>query len=480
MSYGAVPTGAARGRAVPTTATIRMHIEDQEKRKEEGRALVKTIHFVDYKSIVDMARRPRLDEPRVLAKLANRPQWITLWTLMKGITEDEFEIRHQYSHQGDRGEYLVDRHAKRAARKGASPWRIRPDLVDVGITLAWNGIPVPHGVTTVMKAVAGAAHEHEWHAQKSRGKLAEDLAAHGAKCARKGTTRFEHRALCSCLPTAVVNHRDRPHLYDSDECWLCGEGVENTAHWLLKCPGQDKMLEVRTRLIKECDDVISAVLRPSDVVMAEGWTRRDPTWGALGESGPEWTRTRGIIEHAFTARWTSVEGDKVTIRRGNGTDKGKGMTTEVFWRLMALWQGNERDGAAFAEAACACLDTLHPGAVRTGCSARKEEMCWATPWNQLWTFVEELAIEGELTCDLLNLFEGFKKWFTWEDLTLFTGNGRVQRDGLTTQAFNSVRRGYINPEYNGGDVGHGEVDDHARGLLRITTRRPDRRSRGCA
>jgi hypothetical protein len=161
---------------------------------------------------------------------------------------------------------------------------------------------VPHRVTTVMRAVAGAAHEQEWHAQKSPGKLAEDLAAHGAKWARKGTTRFEHRALCSCLPTAVVNHRDRPHLYDSADCWLCGEGVENTADWQLNCPGQDKMLEVRARLIKECDDVISAVLRPSDVVMAEGWTRRDPAWGALGESGPEWTRTRGIIEHAFTAR----------------------------------------------------------------------------------------------------------------------------------------------------------------------------------
>jgi len=121
------------------------------------------------------------------------------------------------------------------------------------------------------------------------------------------------------------------------------------------------MLEVRARFIRECDDVISAVLRPSDVVMAEGWTRRDPAWGALGESGPEWTRTRGIIEHAFTARWTSVEGDKVKIRQGNSIDSGKGMTTEVFWRLMALWEGNERDGAAFAEAACACLDTLRRG-----------------------------------------------------------------------------------------------------------------------
>jgi len=145
--------------------SIRMHIEDQEKRKEERRAPVKTIHFVDYMSIVDMARRPGLYEPRSLAKMANRPQWITLlvWTLMRGITEDELEIRHQYSHQGDRGEYLVDRHSKRAAWNGASPCRVRRDL---GITLAWNGIPVPHGVTTgvttVMKAVACATHEHEW------------------------------------------------------------------------------------------------------------------------------------------------------------------------------------------------------------------------------------------------------------------------------------------------------------------------------
>jgi hypothetical protein len=34
------------------------------------------------------------------------------------------------------------------------------------------------------------------------------------------------------------------------------------------------------------------------------------------------------------------------------------MTTEVFWRLEALWKGMERDGAALVEAACACLDTL--------------------------------------------------------------------------------------------------------------------------
>ena len=49
--------------------------------------------------------------------------------------------------------------------------------------------------------------------------------------------------------------------------------------------------------------------------------------------------------------------------------------------------------------------------------------------------------------------------FTWENLQLFTGNGRVQPAGLTTQAINSVRYGYINAEYNCGDVGHGEVDD---------------------
>ena len=61
------------------------------------------------------------------------------------ITEDGFDIRHQYSHQGDRGEYLVGRQAKRAARKGVNPWRVRPDLVDVGITLAWNGIPCRTG-----------------------------------------------------------------------------------------------------------------------------------------------------------------------------------------------------------------------------------------------------------------------------------------------------------------------------------------------
>ena len=39
---------------------------------------VKTIHFLDYKSIVDMARMPRLYEPRALARLADRPQGNTL------------------------------------------------------------------------------------------------------------------------------------------------------------------------------------------------------------------------------------------------------------------------------------------------------------------------------------------------------------------------------------------------------------------
>jgi hypothetical protein len=43
----------------------------------------------------------------------------------------------------------------------------------------------------------------------------------------------------------------------------------------------------------------------------------------------------------------------------------------------------------------------------------------------------------------------------------------VQRDGLTTQAFNSVRCGYVNPEYDGGDVGHGEVDDHVMRTIRL-------------
>jgi hypothetical protein len=73
---------------------------------------------------------------------------------------------------------------------------------------------------------------------------------------------------------------------------------------------------------------------------------------------------------------------------------------------MALWEGNERDRVAFAAAACTCLETLHPSAVRTGRSAPKAYMCWATSRNLLWIFVEELAIEGELTCDLLDLFEG--------------------------------------------------------------------------
>ena len=84
------------------------------------------------------------------------------------------------------------------------------------------------------------------------------------------------------------------------------------------------------------------------------------------------------------------------------TDKGKGMTTEVFWRLMALWEGNERDGAAFAEAACACLDTLQPGAMRTGRSARKEEMCWATLRNLCGYLYEYRYC---LTVDCLNKCE---------------------------------------------------------------------------
>ena len=45
----------------------------------------------------------------------------------------------------------------------------------------------------------------------------------------------------------------------------------------------------------------------------------------------------------------------------------------------------------------------------------------------------------------------------------------MQRDGLTTQAFNSVRCGYVNPEYNGGDVWHGEVDDHVMRAIKLET-----------
>jgi hypothetical protein len=67
-------TNSGTGELEGTIVSICMHI-DQEKRNEEGRAPVKTIHFVDYKSMVDVAWRPRLDEPRALAKLANRPQW---------------------------------------------------------------------------------------------------------------------------------------------------------------------------------------------------------------------------------------------------------------------------------------------------------------------------------------------------------------------------------------------------------------------
>jgi len=40
----------------------------------------------------------------------------------------------------------------------------------------------------------------------------------------------------------------------------------------------------------------------------------------------------------------------------------------------------------------------------------------------------------------------------------------VQR---ATQAFDSVRYGYINPEYNGGDVRHGEVDDHVMRTIKL-------------
>ena len=48
----------------------------------------------------------------------------------------------------------------------------------------------------------------------------------------------------------------------------------------------------------------------------------------------------------------------------------------------------------------------------------------------------------------------------WENLPLFTGSGRVQRDGLTIQASDCQRPIHmdINTEYNGGDVGHGEIN----------------------
>jgi hypothetical protein len=48
-------------------------------------------------------------------------------------------------------------------------------------------------------------------------------------------------------------------------------------------------------------------------------------------------------------------------------------------------------------------------------------MCDATePAVDIW---RGASIEGLLSCDLLDLFEVKRKWFTWEDLPLFTGHG---------------------------------------------------------
>jgi hypothetical protein len=113
------------------------------------------------------------------------------------------------------------------------------------------------------------------------------------------------------------------------KCWLCGEDVEDTEHWLLKCPRQDKMLEVRARLIGECDELISAVFRPSDVEMAEGWAAKGPSVGAASCE-----RIRmDTHELGYRAR---VHG-KVDVRRWRPCDdharqplrKRKIMTTEV-------------------------------------------------------------------------------------------------------------------------------------------------------
>jgi len=210
---------------------------------------------------------------------------------------------------------------------------------------------------------------------------------------------------------------------------------------------------------------VAAALRPNDILTNDGWKRRNPEWIALGETSDEWKRCKGIIEHAFTARWTTTEGNKVTIRRG---DKTAGLTTtrEVFWRLMALWEGT-KEGGAFAMAVCKCLETLKPDAIRKGRSNRKQEMCWASPRALLWIFVEELGIEGELACDLANMFEGFRKWWIWEHMPLFTGGGKVKRNGLTSAAFDEARYGYTNPEYNGGETS--ETSDHVMLSIRLAS-----------
>ena len=459
-----------------TILALRMHISEREERELEGLPPQHTTHFVDYETLVKMARHSREDDPRRLAKLANRPYWMMLWSLLKEVPLEEFKFVHQYSHEGDRGEFFVDRHAKRIARDGCRMWANHEEHTDVTIVLAREGIPIIHGVAETMKAIAVESHHNDWMKQKV-GALTVELIENGGRV-RDDKTRFEHRVMAGSLPTAIVNHRDRPHIYESDICMICKSAIEDTQHWLLECEGCDEVELIRRRAHEECEELLRGVLSEDILCEASGWFKR-PDWSkSIGGNCEEWMRSKGVVEHTFVARWVRAKGDRVFIRPGDGTgvgivnkkatcggekDASGGHTPgcneqvvkkEVFWRLLALWEGGRR-GENFAREVCDMLKSLKDGARREGRSMRKKKMCWATPRELLWIFVEELGIEGELACDVLNMFEGFSKWWTWESNENFRGGGLIRRDGLRREAYEEARYGYINPEYNGEDVGKG-------------------------
>lgn len=384
-------------------------------------------------------------------------------------TKKMSKIAKKYKPQG---KSFVDRHAKRIAREGCATWIHEGMTDDLHIVVAKDGVPIMHGVAATMKSIAFQTHLDEWRIQRA-GRLTDELLDKGRN-PRTSKCRFEDRVISNALPTAQANHRDRPHLYDNDTCMICGLEPEDTGHWLLRCEGDEEVKKIRDNMRQMCCEIIGEGLKETTINTVSGWYKRPHGSGMLGKSSEEWKKYRGRIEHSFIARWIRTSGNRVYVRPGDGTGaKSEHSTTiAILWRLIALWEGEvtTEGGRAFAEEATKLLKSLEDGALRGGRSARKKEMCWATPRDLLWIFVEELGIEGELACDLKNMFEGFSKWWTWEENTYFRGGGRIRQNGMRKTAFEEARYGYANPEYNGEDADRGnEKEDSVKKTIRLAS-----------
>ena len=137
--------------------------------------------WVDCQSLVAKVRGgTRAGDWRYVVELPDRPQWLTLWALLRDVHKAEFDVRWHRSHVGNRGEAMADKHAKRAARESAGVRSVpRDDLVDMEWVVACSGVPLRGGVKAFMRKWCDRRYREEWHAQASRGRRSKALSEAG-------------------------------------------------------------------------------------------------------------------------------------------------------------------------------------------------------------------------------------------------------------------------------------------------------------